>query len=146
MPNWCMNELVVEGRPDDLREFKQRVRSDQVDKRMGKPFPIGFEQHVPEPPGLHDGEPVKNRHPDWYFWRTEHWGTKWNAMYPRRPRGSLKSGCLTYKVFTAWGPPEPWMDVVAREHPRLRFELRFEVEYWGGGLLRRRRGVRVEIG
>ncbi len=103
MPNLCVNELVVKGRPADLKDFKHRVRSDEIDERTGKPFPIGFEQHVPEPPGLYDKGPQPNQFPDWYVWRREHWGTKWNAMYPRRPRGSLKSGCLTYKFFTASG-------------------------------------------
>lgn len=140
MPNWCRNTLTVRGRPEDLREFKHRVRSNEIDERTGKPFPIGFEQHVPEPPGLEQDEEVKNRFPAWYVWRREHWGTKWNAMYPRRPRGSLKSGCLVYRFFTAYGPPEPWMHVVAHEHSRLSFDLEFEIEYWGGGSLRWRRG------
>jgi hypothetical protein len=140
MPNWCVNTLVIKGSPQDLREFKHRVRSNDIDPDSGKPFPIGFEQHVPEPAGLHDDEPAYNRYPDAYYWRKEHWGTKWNAMYPRRPRGSLKSGCLTYRFFTASGPPDAWMDVVAAEHRKLSFDLSFEIEYWGGGLLRWRRG------
>jgi hypothetical protein len=145
MPNWCYCTLVVRGKSEDLREFKHRVRAETLDEDTGKPFPIGFEKHAPPPPGLFERKTPKNEFPDWYSWCLENWGTKWNAMYPRRPRGSLKSGELIYRFQTAWCPPEPWMDVVAVEHPKLAFTLEFEIELdWGGGLLRWRHGRQLK--
>src|SRR5690349_18274078 len=141
MPNWCDCELTVRGRSDELKAFRNRVRSEERDDRTGNPYPLDFNGHVPEPPGLERDEVVYNRFPAWYEWRMEHWGTKWNAMYSREPRGSFKSGELVYRFATAYSPPSPWLDVVAAEHPKLYFELEFEIELgWGSGLLRWRRG------
>lgn len=140
MANWAYCKLAVEGKPEDLKAFRNRVRSDHLDDYTGKRVPIDFEKHVPMPPEISRESPP-NTFPEWYHWRNEHWGTKWNAMYPSGPRGSFKSGRLQYRFQTAWAPPEPWMDVVASEHPNLYFELEFEIELgWGGGLLRWRRG------
>jgi hypothetical protein len=144
VPNYCFCKLRVEGGPQDLKAFRDRVRSDDIDEKSGKPFPIDFEKHVPMPPEISRESPP-NTLPEWYHWRNEHWGTKWNSLYPRGPRGSFKSGRLEYRFATAWAPPEPWMNVVAAEHPKLYFELEFEIEMgWGGGLLRWRRGRQLK--
>jgi hypothetical protein len=127
MPNYCECKLSVQGAPVELKAFRDRVRSDDLDEKTGKPFPIDLEKHVPMPPEISRESPP-NTHPQWFHWRNEHWGTKWNSLYPTGPRGSFKSGRLDYKLATAWAPPVPWMDVVAAEHPKLYFELEFGIE------------------
>ena len=153
MPNLVDNVLTVTGSADELRRFKREVRSEDVDVASGRRIPLDFERHVPTPPEALHGRvgaaaraPAKspNRPGDWdsHVWRTEHWGTKWNAMHPTL-RGTLKSGRLIYRFSTAWGVPEPWLDAVAKAHPALTFELKFDVEYGGRGFGRWARGRRV---
>lgn len=142
MPNLCSNALTVIGSTPDLLEFMKAARSQDVDEHTGKRFVVGFERHVPLPPNLsNDGKPRPGElFPDWYLWRTKHWGTKWNADHPTR-RGSAKRGCLVYRFLTAFAPPLPWLEVVAKAHPSLTFELEFQEEFdhfsgferWEGG-------------
>ena len=142
MANTCYCKLIVEGSPEELKVFRDRVRSDELDYK-GRRIAIDFGKHVPEPPGLEQDEVVQNRFPAWYHWRNEHWGT--DRVCAWQPRGSFKSGKLEYRLWTAWAPPVPWMDAVAAAHPTLRFDLEFEIEMgWGDGLLRMASGKSLE--
>ena len=153
MPNLVDNVLTVTGSPEELRRFKHAVQSEDVDKSTGRRLVLDFERHVPTPSDALHGRsraeartPAKrpNRPDDWdsHVWRTEHWGTKWNAMHPTL-RGTLKGGRLVYRFSTAWGVPEPWLDAIAEMHPALTFDLQFEVEYGGRGTARWSHGTLV---
>ncbi len=50
-------------------------------------------------------------------WRNEHWGTKWNAIYPSVVTDEARVGRVVYAFQTAWSPPEPWLAEVSRLHP-----------------------------
>jgi hypothetical protein len=142
MPNYCSNTLLVHGPRAELREFAERVTSEETDEETGERFVLGFERHVPPSPDLNMSEELTDGLPDWYLWRREHWGTKWNALRPKR-RGKPERNRLKYTFDTAWTPPVPWMAVVAAAHPALRFELSFQEEFdhfsgvlcWEGGIL-----------
>lgn len=63
MPNWCTNSLKISHSDSNAIE---RVRSAFHDKKLLSEF-------VPEP--VQDGDGKL----DWYFWRIENWGTKWDV-------------------------------------------------------------------
>jgi len=129
MPNWSQNVLTVTGPSAELREFKHAVRAAEPDSETGRRAVLDFSRHLPMPPGLlaDNGDLAAGRLPDWYAWRLEHWGTKWNAIWPTL-RGTLRSGELRYRFQTAWTPPVEWLQFVAAAHPDLAFELQYEEE------------------
>ena len=43
-------------------------------------------------------------HLDWYGWRCQHWGTKWE-IGPQENLPPDEDRCLRYEFDTAWGPP-----------------------------------------
>lgn len=48
--------------------------------------------------------------PDWYNWRINHWGTKWNAVCEEEE--APVDGLPEFR--TAWGMPEGWLRTLAK--------------------------------
>lgn len=98
MPNWCDNELVVEGDQHLLQQFYDENGKDS----------LSFAKAVPEQ------APTCESH---YFT----WGTKWDAS---DVIASFDES-LTYTFRTAWSPPEPWFLAIVEKYPLLRFTLEY---------------------
>lgn len=62
--------------------------------------------------------------PDWYDWRVDNWGTKWEVDCHRN---DYVDGTLTIGFDSAWGPPIFAFEQLAN----LGFE--FEIKYFEGG-------------
>jgi hypothetical protein len=139
MPNWCDNRLAVRGAPVVVRELVEYVEGDG---------PFDFERLLPMPRhirdgGMYDGGLSVDTFPGWYQWSRERWGTKWNAWDASR-RGYGRMGRVRYRFFTAYGPPIPVLDELARRFPSIEVDLAFEVELWGTGHAAWREGELVD--
>jgi hypothetical protein len=72
----------------------------------------------------------------WHDWSVDHWGTKWNADYCSetvtikqcRDKGSETTvdAELFYCFDTAWAPPMPIFEALAKLHSRLTFVINYE--------------------
>ena len=51
-------------------------------------------------------------YPTWYEWRSQNWGTKWNASH-----GEVADGRLSF--LTAWNAPKPVMEKLAKMFPSI---------------------------
>lgn len=114
MPNWCHNSLMISGNPNDVEKFLLENQGEDD----GKWEPLLFSKSVPEPDFGDDSD-------EWYNWRVENWGTKWDPVFQD---SSVKSQDLgetvrntTYNFDTAWGPADVWLSKVAKKYPELRF-------------------------
>jgi hypothetical protein len=74
----------------------------------------------------------KQDNPDrvlWYYWRNEHWGTKWqpDGAERRQDGPSYRTGQQEVLVTfaTAWSPPLPVVLAMSKKFPTLDFELRY---------------------
>jgi hypothetical protein len=45
--------------------------------------------------------------PNWYNWRNEHWGTKWNTYLIDFEDRFTSDNDYCFHFYTAWGPPIP---------------------------------------
>jgi hypothetical protein len=124
MPNHVYNRLIVTGDTAELGELVSSLRSEENDPDTGDTYPIDFERDVPMPAELAQvlsaDEPSQEDVRAALDWRREHWGTKWNANWPKL-EGEPEQGALTYTFATAWRPADAWLGVVAERHPELRF-------------------------
>ena len=68
-------------------------------------------------------------HPTWYEWSVECWGTKWNS-YDNRFE-VVEPTHLTMRFQTAWSPPTPVLEEIARQHPNLAIRIDYIDEGYG---------------
>jgi len=111
VPDWVYNRLTVVGDEAPLAEFVERAEG-KKDAETGKPVPLDFERHVPEPAG-----PTANGDGWWH----------WNAMWPDR-KGEAGSGEVIYLFASARSMPQEWLVRASQGHPDLSFALEFVQE------------------
>ena len=138
MPNWCHNTLEVIGSEEEVAAFVNKARECSEELH---PQPLFFANFVPEPE--HDEANDHSAMPDWWNWRIENWGTKWEPNFeapfmaigmegsdPGADKEKLEiqklgdgQAIVTYEFDTAWGPPGPVFDAAAKQHEDLFFRL-----------------------
>lgn len=135
MPNWCQNKLNVSGPKKELARFARE------NKKRGKS--LSFEKLLPTPDALSETTSPKKRSgdsqedmrlymleltgqaapSDWYTWRVQKWGTKWDVgeglRFERTEEG------LLYDFDTAWSPPLAWVEAASKAYPALKFDIKY---------------------
>ena len=130
MPNWCSNEVTIEGTKEDMAKFVDECFTDF----KGTPV-LDFAKVMPEPDydkpkkdGTHNNgvqtEPSSVM-PDWWNWRNDNWGTKWNLV-PNHGGGLTMYDVVqsddTYTQLefeTAWSPPNGIYEAIVEKYPDL---------------------------
>ena len=128
MPNWCQNNLRVEGDEATVKEFRGNALSTYKNEWMDNPKPelyeLSFHKIVPCPkkPKIGCRE-----------WQIENWGTKWDTKDAVVVREEYKDtgAYLEYNFDTAWSPPEGWVLKASKKFPHLKFTAMF-IEYGAG--------------
>ena len=96
MPNHVSNTLEINvwnrDRENRIEEIKEYLAGDDE----GRPTVIDFNNLIPEP---------EDNNENWYSWRCDNWGTKWNAYEAYIEDESHDH--IIYKFDTAWAPPLP---------------------------------------
>ena len=143
MPNWCYNHLEVTGDEKQLQEF--------VEKSMNahKETEFSFEGTHPMPEDLNITKgtrpqdekeqamlnKAKYGYTDWYDWRCDEWGTKWDACESHINYNDIDYFAVSFE--SAWSPPIAWIDNIMKDFPDLCFTLEYEEPgmCFGGRLL-----------
>ena len=130
MPNWCSNEVTIEGTKEDMAKFIEECFTDF----KGTPV-LDFAKVMPEPDydkpqkdGTHNNGVQKELHdvmPDWWNWRNNNWGTKWNLVPD--PQGNLTNyelveqseELIELEFETAWSPPNGIYNEIFAKYPDL---------------------------
>jgi hypothetical protein len=119
MPNWCDNELYVEGDPKSLKAFLDENESDTC--------VLSFNQSVPVPKEVLEQEKKNLEHKIFspvVDWRMRNWGTKWDIG--GEPRIDAFDDNAVLRFDTANSPPIPWLKTIAKKYPKLYFDLSWE--------------------
>jgi hypothetical protein len=121
MPNWCLNELIIEGSPKELSKLMKKVEITPSEE-TGSHYAQVFSCHRVIPrPAIKDS--------DWYEWNIENWGSKWDLNDLERDDSEWENGKLTYCFSTAWSPVIQVISALAKEHKKLSFTY----TYWESG-------------
>lgn len=113
MPNWCTNELVITGTIEEMDKWRIALSNDESIEPT-----LDFNKIVPEPRWEEDSD-------EWYAWRNQNWGTKWNASEVDTTNEPEE---IIYGFSTAWGPPIEFLETAAKKFPNLYFNLAFYEE------------------
>lgn len=134
MPNWCSNRLAVSTWckvEDEAKARKQieefRDKAKLIEEDGTEASSLCMNNLYPMPKELQDTKAPSDE-PNWYDWRVEHWGTKWDI-----------DACLNYddeeyldySFESAWSPPTAFLEKVSKDFPLLRFVLKYEEEGCG---------------
>jgi len=100
-----MNDLRISGDTEEILRFIEDNKTDGE---------FCFKTLFPEP--------EYSNPEDWYEWRLQNWGTKWDVD------GDVDVNKLDddlYRLYftTAWSPPIHWFETVIKNYPALKFEL-----------------------
>lgn len=147
MPNWTENDLQIRGCPEEVERLIAFVASEESI--------FDFSKIIPSPKefkGVHSGSCTIDgircgvwREVDgkavaipaeelarwrreygavsWYDWNIEHWGTKWNAADPELDQ--IDGDNVVFHFSTAWSPPMPVVEKLAKLFPELRIKHDF---------------------
>jgi hypothetical protein len=138
MPNWCMNEVSIYGDAQEITKFVDECFT-EVDSQQV----LDFDKVAPEPDYnkpqnvdkdlttasvttalLSQGGIGKEWQPDWYTWRLDNWGTKWNLVPAKGGSVDGYSVDITKDYInltfdTAWSPPDGIYDAIFVKYPDL---------------------------
>lgn len=93
MPNDCWNSLLIYGPKKLLEEIKEHNFS--------------FQHFVPMP---------EEEKENWYDWKLENWGTKWDSHDVTISEGDEHSMRVYYT--TAWDPPHAFLEKFLEKYPK----------------------------
>lgn len=121
MPNWCMNYTVIKNsdNPALLEQFAQAYNdgalmqyfrpcpADLTDTTCGSP---ATEQERAENDRKKEYNLTTHGHTDWYGWRCDNWGTKWDigrreGDNPIRVKTKHGQKVIEVGFDSAWSPP-----------------------------------------
>ena len=137
MPNWCSNTLQISGCPKQMDEFK-KMSIIKSEKNLDI-FTMNGLVTMPEELAICEGltpeqiveRRIKYGHDNWYDWRFENWGTKWDANDSDIEEDEKG---LEINFCTAWSPAIPYIKQVSKMFPDLVFDLYFmETGEWFAG-------------
>lgn len=171
MPNWCQNRCVFSGPPAELARLRDVMQSkeDVFDFAKVMPMPAALrDMHTgsKQIDGIDytawrtegEGDDAKSiglstddlmalqeeyGASDWHEWANQHWGTKWGAC----DSFVMDDGeQLTYDFDTAWGPAEPFLNILCSQFPTLSLLYMYaEPGASFGGTIRYQNGEQVEF-
>lgn len=132
MPNWCSNNLHMEGDAEEIKRFEDTHKSVPKDWKQSE-HPLALvEDREPEEATLdfsasvwHEDNSDHEYSTYGYNWQSKHWGTKWNACEVQHHDDGY------YSFDTAWAPPEAWMVSMSAKFPKLKFVLSYSEEGMG---------------
>jgi hypothetical protein len=136
MPNWCFNTLKVRGKKHAVDNFKIAAKDDTInpatDLSLAKLYPEPDYKKVKVKatfPGITKRKYARKGE-EWWDWRVQHWGTKWEIEASIGQEKEYKNGSklLIYSFDSAWSPPIEWLNKISADYPELKFELYYEEE------------------
>lgn len=144
MPNWCSQNLTVQGDNAELNRFV----TDTTKMGDDGDFFVSFNHLVPCPTELTDtmagsyGDEEKQKElekqqaenvrkygfKDWYDWANAVWGTKWGACDIYQNIETPSDNILYYSFQSAWSPASGLLNGISMLYPTLTFGMWFTEE------------------
>jgi hypothetical protein len=140
MPNWVYNSVDIHGTKEGIQAFRKEALEykspyvDEGDKFSFHAFvtlPADKFMEYRETNGFIGGKQSGDTEFNWYNWNNKNWHTKWDACDVDLISNSDDYIHVTFN--TAWSPPMPVFEAMAKKFPELVFTFEWEEEQeWGG--------------
>lgn len=107
MPNYVYNQLTIIG--NNVIAFYN------ANRLVHPEHELSFNMLVPEPADC-----------NWYKWRYDNWGCKWDASNVSYK--FINNNKCEYTFSTPWNYPYIWLKTVSKKYPELIFNIKYEDE------------------
>jgi hypothetical protein len=145
MPNWCSNKITIRANKKTREEIKKFLcgmiyhrqfspNHGEITPLQGYPTLFSFHKVIPQPDFILDPEDPRRLSdapkseektdgmPDWWNWRVNNWGTKWDTTEVDLVETEVS---MTYTFDTAWAPPEPVVRRLSEKFPNAHITMSF---------------------
>jgi hypothetical protein len=79
MPNWCNNTITLTGPKEKITAIYAKAKEDNALLQQLKPMPEALEGTTSPAPKEGKVQPLVDGFDNWYDWRVQNWGTKWDV-------------------------------------------------------------------
>ncbi len=79
MPNWCNNTITLTGPKEKITAIYAKAKKDDALLQQLKPMPEALEGTTSPAPKEGKVQPLVDGFDNWYDWRVQNWGTKWDV-------------------------------------------------------------------
>lgn len=96
MPNWCNNNFAIAGSTESIKDLWESAQAAK-----------GLLQAIMPMPAELEGTTSPGDSPNWYNWRVENWGTKWDVDLEGLEYVDNGDGTASISGWfeSAWAPP-----------------------------------------
>jgi len=114
MPNWCNNNISITGPNSVIDKIEKIVKEEKEDNGLLNffhPMPKQLEGTTSPSSSADKPQPMVEGFDNWYDWRVENWGTKWELCefygVDRQYHSEQNEGesTITFGFDSAWAPP-----------------------------------------
>lgn len=138
MPNWCSDKIVIVGKKESIDPIYESLQKLEDDHNNGF-----FDFWYPTPKELIESEaPVRDEDKenyfkekygarDWYYWRIDHWGTKWDikdiqGLSYRQIDAVDDLYLIEFTTETPWNAPSQFFEKMSGKFPGVYFFCEFD--------------------
>ena len=104
MPNWCNNTITLTGPKDKITALYNKAKKEDALLQQLKPMPDALEGTTSPAPKEGKVQPLVDGFDNWYDWRVQNWGTKWDVDMEGLEL-SDDGTTITGWFDSAWAPP-----------------------------------------
>ena len=136
MPNWCDNQITITGPSSVIDKIEKIVREDDSYENNGllnffRPMPKELEGTTSPGSSADKPQPMIEGFDNWYDWRCENWGTKWEVceFYGVDRQGDT----ISFGFSSAWAPPIPAYQTFLMNMSEQKQDVSLKAYYYEGG-------------
>lgn len=127
MPNWCANNVVIEGPKDVIKSLWETAQKGEGLLSAMRPEP-NYEKEVVLPtfPEVHGNNDPVDPSRSWWDWRVQNWGTKWDVEIAELTLvEESDTASITGWFESAWSPPVDAFAYYSDQHPEVSLSLMY---------------------
>ena len=136
MPNWCDNQITITGPNSVIDKIEKIVKEDDSHENNGllnffRPMPKQLEGTTSPSSSAKKPQPMVEGFDNWYDWRCENWGTKWEVceFYGVDRQGDT----ISFGFSSAWAPPIPAYQTFLMNMSEQKQDVSLKAYYYEGG-------------
>jgi hypothetical protein len=141
MPNWCDNQVTITG-PNSVIDKIEKIVKEEKDGNgllnFMKPMPKELDGTTSPSSSADKPQPMVEGFDNWYDWRCENWGTKWevNEFYGvdrQHLNDSLDESTISFGFSSAWSPPINAYQTFIMNMSEKNLDVSVKAYYYEGG-------------